>query len=51
MIDLVGFYGISTIVEYLKPNLVFTDIKNMILNKFGKYFLRWSNSSISKHSI
>ena len=32
---LVGFYGISTIVGYLMPNPVFTNIK-WFVNSFGK---------------
>ena len=32
MIGLIGFYGLSTIVSYLMPNLLYTYILNMICN-------------------
>ena len=50
---LVGFYGISTIVGYLMPNLVFTYILTYMICKhiFYIYTVKRSNSSISINLI
>ena len=50
----VWFYCISTIAGCLMPNPVFTFISNIwFINTFCRYthLVKWSNSSISNHSI
>ena len=49
---LVWFYSISTIAGNLMPNPVLTYILDIwFVNTFGRYTVKWSNSSIANNSI
>ena len=42
LVDLVGFYGISTIVGYLMPNPVYTYI--LFVNTFVDNIFKWAQA-------